>query len=64
MRRLAIPPIGTGLYQVPMDLCARVTVATVAEHLKNGTSSLEEVLIVVRDTREFAPFEAQFKEGD
>ena len=47
-----------------MDLCARVTVATVAEHLKNGTSSLEEVLIVVRDTREFAPFEAQFKEGD
>jgi O-acetyl-ADP-ribose deacetylase (regulator of RNase III) len=63
LRRLAIPPIGTGLYQVPMDLCARVTVDTVTEHLRNG-SSLEEVLIVVRDTREFSPFEAKLREGE
>jgi O-acetyl-ADP-ribose deacetylase (regulator of RNase III) len=63
MRRLAIPPIGTGLYQVPMDLCARVTVDTVTEHLKNG-SSLEEVLIVVQDTREYSPFETRLEEGD
>lgn len=63
MRRLAILPIGTGLYQVPAELCARVTVDTVAAHLTNG-SSLEEVLIVVQDTREYAPFEAQFEEGD
>lgn len=63
MRTLAIPPIGTGLYQVPMDLCARVTVDTLAEHLSNG-SSLDEVLIVVRDTREYAPFEAMLEKGD
>lgn len=62
MRRLAIPPIGTGLYQVPVDLCARVTVDTVTEHLTNG-SSLDEVLIVVRDSREYAPFKAKFEEG-
>jgi hypothetical protein len=40
-----------------------VTVDTVTEHLKNG-SGLEEVLIVVQDTREYSPFEAKFKEGD
>lgn len=62
MRRVAFPPIGTGLYQVPMDLCARVMVDAVTEHLRNG-SSLEEVLIVVRDTREYKPFEARFGEG-
>jgi O-acetyl-ADP-ribose deacetylase (regulator of RNase III) len=62
MRRLAIPPIGTGLYQVPLDLCARVMVDTLTEHLTNG-SSLDEVLIVVRDTREYTPFESRFEEG-
>ena len=59
---MAFPPIGTGLYQVPMDLCATVLVDTVAEHLANG-SSLDEVLIVVQDTREFEPFAAKIQEG-
>ena len=62
LARIAFPPIGTGMYQVPMDLCARVMVDTVAEHLANG-STLEEVLIVVQDTREFLPFEAKMQEG-
>lgn len=59
---LAFPPIGTGLYQVPMDLCARVMVETISEHLANG-ASLEEVLIVAPDPREFNPFKAQFERG-
>jgi O-acetyl-ADP-ribose deacetylase (regulator of RNase III) len=62
IKRLAFPPIGTGLYQVPLDLCARVMVDTVAEHLANS-STLEEVLFVALDTREYAPFEAKFREG-
>jgi O-acetyl-ADP-ribose deacetylase (regulator of RNase III) len=62
IKRLAIPPIGTGLYQVPMDLCARVLVDTVSEHLSNG-SGVDEVLLVVQDTREYKPFEAKFQEG-
>jgi hypothetical protein len=37
-------------------------VETVTEHLTNG-STLEEVLIVVRDTRELAPFRSRFEEG-
>ena len=63
LKKLALPPIGTGLHQVPMDLCARVMVDTVTQHLANG-STLEEVFIVVQDTREWVPFEAEFQGGE
>jgi O-acetyl-ADP-ribose deacetylase (regulator of RNase III) len=62
IKRLALPPMGTGLYQVPLDLCARVMVDTVTDHLGDSTT-LEEVLFVVRDTREYGPFEAALSEG-
>ena len=62
IKRLAFPPIGTGLYQVPLDLCCRVMVDTIAEHLTNG-STLDEVLIVAPDPREFTPFKAKIAEG-
>jgi O-acetyl-ADP-ribose deacetylase (regulator of RNase III) len=62
VKRLAFPPMGTGLYQVPLDLCTRVMVDTISEHLANG-STLDEVLIVAPDNREFNPFKAQIEEG-
>jgi O-acetyl-ADP-ribose deacetylase (regulator of RNase III) len=62
VKRLAFPPIGTGLYQVPLDLCSRVMVEEISQHLGNG-STLEEVLIAAPDTREFQPFKTQFEEG-
>jgi O-acetyl-ADP-ribose deacetylase (regulator of RNase III) len=62
IKRLAIPPIGTGLYQVPLDLCARVMVDTITSHLRNDTS-LEEVLMVVVDTREYEPFRRELEKG-
>ena len=62
VKTLAFPPVGTGLYQVPMDLCARVMVDTVAEHLA-GETSLREVLFVVPDSRERVAFEARIQEG-
>lgn len=62
VKKLAFPPIGTGIYQVPMDLCARVMVETISNHLANGTT-VEEVLIAVPDPREFNPFKAQIEEG-
>jgi len=58
---IALPPIGTGLYQVPMELCARVMLDSVAEHLRNGTT-LREVLFVLPDTREYGPFEKKLGE--
>jgi O-acetyl-ADP-ribose deacetylase (regulator of RNase III) len=60
--RLALPPIGTGLYQVPLDLCARVMVDAVARHLANG-SSLEEVVFVALDNREYKPLESVIRGG-
>ena len=62
IKRLAFPPMGTGLYQVPLDLCTRVMVDAISEHLANG-STLEEVLIVAPDNREFNPFKAKIEEG-
>ena len=59
---LAFPPMGTGIYQVPVDLCARVMVDAVAEHLAGGTS-LREVLFVIPDSRERGAFEARIQEG-
>jgi len=62
VKQLAFPPIGTGMYQVPLDLCAEVMVDTISRHLANG-SGLDEVLIVVQDPREIPPFEAKIQEG-
>ena len=62
IKQIAFPPIGTGMYQVPLDLCADVMVDTISRHLANG-SSLDEVLIVVQDPREIPPFESKFQEG-
>jgi len=62
VKQLAFPPVGTGLYQVPLDLCARVMLDVVSEHLKNK-SGLDEVLFVALDTREYKPFEARMEGG-
>jgi O-acetyl-ADP-ribose deacetylase (regulator of RNase III) len=61
--KLALPPIGTGMYQVPLDLCARVMVDCVAEHLNNGKTSLEEVSFVALDSREYKPLQAKIEGG-
>ncbi len=60
---LALPPIGTGMYQVPLDLCAKVMVDTVAEHLKKGKTSLEVVSFVALDSREYKPLQAKIEGG-
>jgi len=60
--QLAFPPIGTGLYQVPLALCARVLIETVTNHLK-GDTSLKEVSFVALDTREYEPFRARIEGG-
>ena len=59
IKQLAFPPMGTGMYQVPLDLCATVMLGTVEEYLK-GDTNLEEVVFVALDTREHKPFEAKF----
>jgi O-acetyl-ADP-ribose deacetylase (regulator of RNase III) len=61
--QLAFPPIGTGLYQVPLDLSARVMLETVERHLR-GQTTLKEVAFVALDKREHTALEAQLKGGN
>lgn len=60
--RLAFSPIGTGLYQVPVELCADAMCDEIALHLSNG-SKIREVLIVAPDSREYEPFRARIENG-
>ncbi len=62
IRRLALPPMGTGFYGIPVDLCARVMVKALREHLNGNSTKLEEVIICVRDSREIAPFAKQIEQ--
>jgi O-acetyl-ADP-ribose deacetylase (regulator of RNase III) len=55
--QLAFPPIGTGLYQVDLQLCARVMTDTIEKHLRGNSTSLKEVVIVALDPRESNPFQ-------
>ena len=55
--QLAFPPIGTGLYQVDLQLCSRVMTETIEQHLSSNSTSLKEVVIVALDPREYNPFE-------
>ena len=57
---LALPPMGTGFYGIPLDVSARVMVDTIQEHLK-GQTPLAEVTICLGDNREYIPFQQRFQ---
>ena len=63
LKQIALPPIGSGLYQVPLDVCVRVMVDTVSKHLA-GDTSLNEVIVVGLDSREYDPWAKAVKGGN
>lgn len=58
VRTLALPPMGAGYYGIPPTLCARVMLASLAEHLA-GDTTLEDVTIAVLDASQAEAFEAE-----
>jgi O-acetyl-ADP-ribose deacetylase (regulator of RNase III) len=60
IRKIAFPPMGTGFYGIPLDLCARVMLETIKKHLSED-SLLEEVVICVIDNREFNAFQSKWE---
>lgn len=60
IRSLAFPAMGAGFYGVPLDLCAQVILGTVEEYLQNATP-LQEVVVCLRDSREYKPFQEHLK---
>lgn len=55
IKSIALPPMGTGFYGVPLKTSARITIDTIVEHLK-GDTGIEKVIIGVVDQREYRPF--------
>ncbi len=62
IKQIAFPPVGTGLYQVDLKVCADVMVDVVAKHLK-GKTGIDEVLFVALDSREYGPLKAKIQGG-
>lgn len=52
---IAFPPMGTGFYGIPLNLCASVMVEEINKFLSVSTS-LQEVVICVMDNREYNAF--------
>lgn len=63
IKTLAFPPMGTGFYGIPLDLCAKVMLESIKRHLEGG-SELEEISIITLDKREFTPFKARLADLD
>jgi O-acetyl-ADP-ribose deacetylase (regulator of RNase III) len=60
IRSLAFPAMGAGFYGIPLDLCARITLGTVKEYLKNETG-LKEVIFCLADAREYRAFQEELR---
>jgi O-acetyl-ADP-ribose deacetylase (regulator of RNase III) len=58
VKRIALLPMGAGFYMVPLDLCARVMIEAIQSYLQ-GPTNIEEVILCVMDSREWAPFHAR-----
>ncbi len=61
IRSLAFPAMGVGFYGIPLDLCAEIMLSTVKESLEKEIS-LQEVMICLRDSREYEPFQRRIRE--
>ncbi|RJP72820.1 MAG: O-acetyl-ADP-ribose deacetylase [Candidatus Abyssobacteria bacterium SURF_17] len=55
IKTLAFPPMGTGFYGVPLDLCANTMLDCIKSFLQT-VECLEEVIICVIDYRDYVPF--------
>ena len=59
IRRIAFPAMGAGYYGIAPDLCARVMMQAIGDHLQ-GETGINEVIICVFDTPQYDSFLTQF----
>ncbi len=57
VKSIAFPPMGTGFYGVALDVSAQATLGAIAECATQGKTTIEEVILCVRDPRELKPFQ-------
>ena len=53
---LAFPAMGAGFYGIPPELCAKVMVDAITQHLQ-GSTVIKDVVICVLDTRQYTTFQ-------
>ena len=56
IKEIGFPTMGAGFYGVPLDECASIMLDTFGEYL-SGNTSIEKIVIVVIDQREYKAFE-------
>jgi O-acetyl-ADP-ribose deacetylase (regulator of RNase III) len=61
IQRLAFPAMGAGFYGVPLADCARISLETVKNFLRES-GKIREVLFCLRDGREYAVFRNQMNQ--
>jgi O-acetyl-ADP-ribose deacetylase (regulator of RNase III) len=59
VQRVAFPAMGAGYYGAPRDLCARVMLDVIKNHLE-GETGIQELTICVLDTPQHDAFRAQW----
>jgi O-acetyl-ADP-ribose deacetylase (regulator of RNase III) len=58
--KIAFPPMGSGFYGTPLDVCARIMLKIIKKFVDSG-SSLKEIVICVLDGREYKAFQEEWK---
>lgn len=59
---IALPAISTGVFEFPMDRCARITLTEVHRYLQGG-SKLERVVIALYNEEAFETFKRELRRG-
>jgi len=62
LANIAFPSISTGAYGYPLDRAARVAIETVAAFLRQGVTSLREVVFVLFDSQTLRAYTSALKE--
>ena len=60
VQSLAFPAMGAGFYGIPLNICAKIVLGAVKEHLEENTK-LREVIFCLRDSREYSSFQEQLR---
>jgi O-acetyl-ADP-ribose deacetylase (regulator of RNase III) len=61
IRQIALPPMGTGFYGVPLSSCREVMIGSFREYLTHG-GAIREIVICANDPREYRALQSVFKD--
>jgi len=62
LKSIALPAISTGVYEFPMDRCARITLTEIHRYLQGGTK-LEQVVVCLYGEESFNTFRQELRRG-